>query len=59
VAAPVVGRIVKKMGPIIGIAPDLKATFKTPEINKNYQGVQDGKKSQRLIKKVTLTIKKN
>ncbi len=34
VAAPVVGRIVSRMGPIVGIAPDTKVVFETPFIAK-------------------------
>jgi cell division protein FtsI (penicillin-binding protein 3) len=32
VAAPVVGKIVSRMGPVVGIIPDLEATFETPPI---------------------------
>ncbi len=34
VAAPAVGRIVRRMGPIVGIAPALDAVFETPKITK-------------------------
>jgi len=32
VAAPVVGRVVERMGPLVGIAPDIQATVPMPEI---------------------------
>ncbi len=32
VAAPVVGRVVERMGPLVGIAPDMTASVKMPEI---------------------------
>ncbi|MDE0994006.1 MAG: penicillin-binding protein 2, partial [Rhodospirillales bacterium] len=34
VAAPAVGRIVRRMGPVVGIAPALDAVFQTPKITK-------------------------
>ncbi len=34
VAAPVVGRIVSRMGPLVGIAPDTEVVFETPFIPK-------------------------
>ena len=59
VAAPAVGRIVRQIGPIIGIAPDFKTRFATPEVNNQYPGIRNLKKSKGLIKKVVLTVKKN
>jgi len=35
VAAPAVGRIVERMGPIVGITPDMDATYETPPIPKS------------------------
>ena len=35
VAAPAVGRIVRRMGPIVGIAPAFDAVFETPKITKH------------------------
>jgi len=35
VAAPAVGRIVERMGPIVGITPDMDAIFETPPIPKS------------------------
>jgi len=32
VAAPAVGRIVSRIGPVVGIAPDMNATFETPPV---------------------------
>jgi len=32
VAAPAVGRIVSRIGPVVGISPDMNATFETPAV---------------------------
>ncbi|NQV98621.1 MAG: penicillin-binding protein 2 [Rhodospirillales bacterium] len=43
VAAPAVGRIVSRMGPLVGIAPDLQVVFETPVIGKPKAKVREAK----------------
>jgi cell division protein FtsI (penicillin-binding protein 3) len=56
VAAPVVGRIIRRMGPIVGIAPALDVVFETPKITKHTKkSKQANMNSQKnkLIKRVS------
>ncbi len=40
VAAPAVGRIVRRMGPVVGIAPAMNLVFETPPIESNKPNVK-------------------
>jgi cell division protein FtsI (penicillin-binding protein 3) len=56
VAAPAIGRIVRRMGPIVGIAPALDVVFKTPKIVKHTKKSKQASVKQQknqLIKRVS------
>jgi len=55
VAAPAVGRIVRRMGPIVGIAPALDVVFETPKIvkhTKKFKQKNVKRQENKLIKRV-------
>jgi hypothetical protein len=56
VAAPVVGRIIRRMGPIVGIGPTLNVEFKTPKITKDTdtpKQVNVKRQKHKLIKRIS------
>ncbi len=56
VAAPAVGRIVGRMGPLVGIAPDMNVVFDVPEIEEKKPKIRKAKaapKRDKFIKKAT------
>jgi cell division protein FtsI (penicillin-binding protein 3) len=56
VAAPAVGRIIRRMGPIVGIAPALEVVFETPKIPKHTKKPRQANMKQqknRLVKRVS------
>lgn len=62
VAAPAVGRIVGRMGPLVGIAPDVNVVFETPHIAKPKGKIRKAKatpKSNKLLKKASWTKTKS
>ena len=50
VAAPVVGRVIKRIGPMVGIAPDPEATFATPEI-KSAEAAKKAEQAKRAARR--------
>ena len=56
VAAPAVGRIVSRMGPLVGIAPDVNVVFETPYIPEPKGKIRKAKtktKSNQFLKKAS------
>jgi len=54
VAAPAVGRIVSRIGPVVGIAPDMDATFETPTV----PGVKQRKPKKHQVRVLGASLKK-
>ena len=52
VAAPAVGRIVDRIAPILGIAPNLSARFEVPGLKKILEQKNTAKKRHKFLKKV-------
>ena len=59
VAAPTVGRIVNRIGPILGIAPAPEVELDLPKIEKVKRRKIQAKKPQKLFKKVNWSLELN
>ncbi len=62
VAAPAVGRIVSRIAPIVGIAPDMDAVFETPPIPESKPGQAEKRQirdPRTYLKKASFTAKKH